>query len=89
MASARSAAPVPDLCVVGHNPAFAPFTGGRSGSGKNSVACQIHEPLSIGVMHACIEGDILDLAYPPPWEQRLAGQTWQFRPALIYTCLDL
>ncbi len=44
-----------------HDPTFALFLGGRSGSGKSSVAYEIHDQLSSsGVMHACIEGDNLD-----------------------------
>jgi len=53
--------------MVSHDATFALFIGGRSGSGKSSVAGEIHEQLSSrGVMHACIEGDNLDLAHPPP-----------------------
>lgn len=47
--------------------------GGRSGVGKSSVANEIHVQLSaMGVWHCVIEGDNLDLAYPPPWEHGLA-----------------
>lgn len=47
--------------------------GGRSGVGKSSVAVELYEQLSAqGVQHALIEGDNLDLAYPPPWEHGLA-----------------
>jgi hypothetical protein len=47
--------------------------GGRSGAGKSSVGEQIHVQLSAaGVWHCLIEGDNLDLAYPPPWEHGLA-----------------
>lgn len=72
-----------------HDPAFALFIGGRSGSGKSSVAHEIHEQLSSRrVMHACIEGDNLDLAYPPPWEHGLAEQNlaamWRNYRALGY-----
>jgi serine kinase of HPr protein (carbohydrate metabolism regulator) len=47
--------------------------GGRSGVGKSSVAVELHEQLSARhIEHALIEGDNLDLAYPPPWEHGLA-----------------
>ncbi len=47
--------------------------GGRSGVGKSSVGYEIHAQLSAGgVRHCVIEGDNLDLAYPPPWEHGLA-----------------
>jgi hypothetical protein len=49
------------------------FLGGRSGVGKSSVGYEIHEQLSAaGVRHCLIEGDNLDMAYPPPWEDGLA-----------------
>ncbi|THF86564.1 ATPase [Deinococcus sp. KSM4-11] len=49
------------------------FIGGRAGSGKTSVASALHELLSgRQVKHAVIEGDYLDMAYPPPWEHGLA-----------------
>jgi hypothetical protein len=49
------------------------FLGGRSGVGKSSVGYEIHEQLSAAdVRHCLIEGDNLDLAYPPPWEHGLA-----------------
>jgi hypothetical protein len=49
------------------------FLGGRSGVGKSSVAVEAHAQLcDAGVRHCVIEGDNLDLAYPPPWEHRLA-----------------
>jgi hypothetical protein len=49
------------------------FLGGRSGVGKTSVANEIHAQLSAaGVRHCLIEGDNLDLAFPPPWEHGLA-----------------
>jgi prophage DNA circulation protein len=51
------------------------FLGGRSGVGKSSVAYEIHAQLSAsGVRHCLIEGDNLDMAWPPPWEQNLAAQ---------------
>lgn len=61
----------------------------RADSGKSSVAYEIHDQLSSsGVMHACIEGDNLDLAYPPPWEHGLAAQNlaamWRNYRALGY-----
>ncbi|BEL05306.1 ATPase [Actinoplanes sichuanensis] len=47
--------------------------GGRSGVGKTSVGHEIHEQLSqLRIRHCLIEGDNLDLAYPPPWEHGLA-----------------
>jgi hypothetical protein len=49
------------------------FLGGRSGVGKSSVGNEIHAQLSAArVQHCLIEGDSLDLAYPPPWNHRLA-----------------
>lgn len=49
------------------------FIGGRSGVGKSSVAFELHAQLSAqGVKHCVIEGDSLDLAFPHPWEYRLA-----------------
>jgi hypothetical protein len=49
------------------------FLGGRSGVGKSSVGFELHAQLSNShVQHGLIEGDNLDLAYPPPWEDRLA-----------------
>lgn len=51
------------------------FIGGRSGAGKSSVANTMHARLSDAeIMHALIEGDNLDLAWPPPWEHGLAAQ---------------
>jgi broad-specificity NMP kinase len=48
--------------------------GGRSGVGKSSVGHEIHHLLvEMEVMHAFIEGDNLDLAYPSPWEHGLAA----------------
>ena len=47
--------------------------GGRSGVGKSSVAFALHDLLAADrVRHAVIEGDALDLAWPEPWEHRLA-----------------
>ncbi|MBD8057607.1 ATPase [Cellulomonas sp. JH27-2] len=47
--------------------------GGRSGVGKSSVASALHDLLAAArVRHAVVEGDALDLAWPPPWEHRLA-----------------
>lgn len=49
------------------------FLGGRSGVGKSSVGNEIHVQLSgAGVSHCLIEGDNLDMAYPPPGEHSLA-----------------
>ncbi len=47
--------------------------GGRSGVGKTTVGSEIHAQLSAAsVRHCLIEGDNLDLAYPPPHEHHLA-----------------
>ena len=49
------------------------FIGGRSGVGKSSVAFEMSTQLATGrTRHAVIEGDNLDMAYPPPWEYGLA-----------------
>jgi hypothetical protein len=49
------------------------FIGGRAGVGKSSVGNEIHAQLSAArVRHALVEGDNLDLAYPPPREYHLA-----------------
>jgi len=49
------------------------FLGGRSGVGKSSVGAEIHVRLTARrVRHCLIEGDNLDMAYPPPWEHNLA-----------------
>jgi predicted kinase len=49
------------------------FLGGRSGVGKSSVAFELHAQLAaLKVKHCVIEGDSLDLAFPHPWEHRLA-----------------
>ena len=63
--------------------------GGRSGVGKSSVAVELYEQLAAqGVQHALIEGDNLDLAYPPPWEHGLAEKNlaaiWRNYSALGY-----
>lgn len=51
------------------------FIGGRAGVGKTSLAAELHHQLSLlEVKHAVIEGDNLDLAYPPPWEYGLSEQ---------------
>jgi len=65
------------------------FIGGRSGVGKSSVALELHEHLyAAQVKHGVIEGDNLDLAYPPPWEHNLAEKNlaamWQNYRALGY-----
>lgn len=54
---------------------------GRSGVGKSSVAFALHDLLvAARVRHAVVEGDLLDLAWPTPWEDRLAernlGAMW-------------
>lgn len=49
------------------------FIGGRSGVGKSTVAHALHAKLvAVDVRHAVIEGDNLDLAWPPAWEHGLA-----------------
>jgi gluconate kinase len=49
--------------------------GGRSGVGKSAVGAEMHVQLSaVGVRHCLIEGDNLDMAYPPPLEHGLAEQ---------------
>lgn len=48
------------------------FIGGRSGSGKTSVAAEIGAVLSQRRIKHVVEGDALDLAWPPPWEHGLA-----------------
>ncbi|MGY2032662.1 ATPase [Nocardia gipuzkoensis] len=54
-------------------PTGALFIGGRSGVGKSSVGLEVHAQLSAaGVRHCLIEGDFLDMAYPPTWEHGLA-----------------
>ena len=65
------------------------FLGGRSGVGKSSVGNEIHVQLSgAGVRHCLIEGDNLDLAYPPPWEHGLGARNlaaiWRNYRALDY-----
>jgi hypothetical protein len=57
------------------SPSEALFIGGRSGVGKSAVGNEVHAQLSAAaVWHCLIEGDNLDLAYPPPWEHGLAEQ---------------
>lgn len=65
------------------------FIGGRSGVGKSSVGNEVHVQLSAAhVWHGFIEGDNLDLAYPPPWEHHLAERNlaavWRNYRALGY-----
>lgn len=49
------------------------FLGGRSGVGKTSVGNEIHAQLShSGVRHCLIDGDMLDMAFPAPWDDHLA-----------------
>jgi hypothetical protein len=46
---------------------------GRSRVGKSSVAFGYHDALrAAGVWHCVIDGDMLDMAYPTPWEHILA-----------------
>lgn len=65
------------------------FIGGRSGVGKTSVGFEIHAQLSAaGIRHCVIDGDYLDMAYPPPWEHGLAERNlatmWSNYRALGY-----
>jgi len=65
------------------------FIGGRSGVGKTSVKLELHEQLyARQIKHCVIEGDTLDLAYPPPWEHDLAEKNlsamWRNYRALGY-----
>lgn len=49
------------------------FLGGRSGAGKSTVGYEIYAQLSAAqVQHCLLEGDTLDMAYPPPSEHGLA-----------------
>jgi hypothetical protein len=49
------------------------FLGGRTGAGKTSVGYEIHAQLSKArVRHCLIDGDNLDMAYPPPQKHGLA-----------------
>jgi len=49
------------------------FIGGRAGVGKSSLAFELHARLAQAeIKHCVIEGDNLDLAFPPPWEYQLA-----------------
>lgn len=49
------------------------FLGGRSGVGKTSVGNEIHAQLSHSdVRHCLIDGDMLDMAFPAPWDDHLA-----------------
>lgn len=67
--------PFPDVpCIrraddrtVGQMRSHVLFISGRSGVGKSTAAVALHEQLiERDVQHAVIEGDYLDLAYPPP-----------------------
>lgn len=68
--------------------------GGRSGSGKTSVAAEASRILAeAGIRHAVIEGDNLDQAFPEPWrdgidlaERNLAAM-WRNYQAVGYTRL--
>lgn len=90
MASGRGVASPPSPyagCVETRSEVL--FIGGRSGVGKTSVALELHEQLyARQVKHCVIEGDNLDLAYPPPWEHDLAEKNladmWKNYCALGY-----
>jgi len=65
------------------------FVGGRSGAGKSSVGNELHAQLSAaGVRHCLIDGDVLDMAHPSPWEHGLAERNlaamWANYRALAY-----
>jgi ABC-type glutathione transport system ATPase component len=65
------------------------LVGGRSGAGKSSVGNEIHAQLSAaGVRHCLIDGDVLDMAHPLPWEHGLAERNlaamWANYRALAY-----
>ena len=65
------------------------FLGGRSGVGKSSIGSEMHVQLSAaGIRHCLIEGDNLDMAYPPPWEHGLGARNlaamWANYRALDY-----
>ena len=64
---------LPHWLVAGVSGTELLLIGGRSGAGKTAVASALHLLLSRArVRHALIEGDMLDLAWPPPWEHHLA-----------------
>lgn len=47
--------------------------GGRAGVGKSTTGHEVHILLTKAQVHHClIEGDNLDMAYPTPWEHKLA-----------------
>ena len=49
--------------------------GGRSGVGKSTTAVALHKLLAgAGVRHVVIEGDFLDLAWPPPHQEHPEAQ---------------
>jgi predicted kinase len=49
--------------------------GGRSGVGKSTTALALHDLLAgAGVRHVVIEGDFLDLAWPPPHREHPEAQ---------------
>lgn len=49
------------------------FIGGRSGVGKSTAAHALHDLLvERDIQHGLIEGDLLDLAHPAPWQHGLA-----------------
>lgn len=65
------------------------FLGGRSGAGKTSVGYEIHAQLSAArIPHCLIDGDNLDMAYPPPQHHGLAERNlaalWANYTALGY-----
>lgn len=46
------------------------FIGGRSGVGKSTVGWEIHRLLTATkIIHALVEGDTLDQAWPEPWRR--------------------
>lgn len=63
--------------------------GGRSGTGKTSVAFEMHAQLvAADVSHCLVDGDFLDMAHPRPWQHRLAERNlaaiWANYRALDY-----
>lgn len=51
------------------------FIGGRSGVGKSTVGWEIHRLLAATkIIHALVEGDTLDQAWPEPWPQHLLAE---------------
>lgn len=65
------------------------FIGGRSGTGKTTVGYEMHAQLGAAeIPHCVIDGDVLDMAYPAPWQHHLAERNltaiWANYQALGY-----